>query len=89
VVRFVAALENTLLIVVPRVCIEAIATNAIKTMSRAYSVKSWPSSSFHNLLTVALICLSVQMAGALDERLATELELQRAGKAATVSKTEN
>jgi hypothetical protein len=70
VVRFVAAFENTLLTVVPSVFMEAIATNAINTMSNAYSVRSWPSSSFHNLITVVFICVSLQMAGDLDERLA-------------------
>ena len=57
-VRFAAAFENTLLMVVPSVCIEAIATNAINTISNAYSVRSWPSSSFHNLLRIVVSGIS-------------------------------
>ena len=33
-------------------------TNAMKSRSRPYSVKSWPSSSFHNLDSRCFIALS-------------------------------
>ena len=46
-VRFVAALLNALLIAFAKVPSEAIAARASNTSNSAYSVKSWPSSSFH------------------------------------------
>ena len=55
--RELAALENTLLSADARVFIVAIAASATNTSRRPYSVKSWPSSSFHSLTKRFFICL--------------------------------
>jgi len=47
VVRFAAALLKASLIACPAVLSEATAIREIKTRSKAYSVRSWPSSSRH------------------------------------------
>jgi hypothetical protein len=49
VLRFVAALVKTDLMAVASVLSVAVAAKANKTRSNAYSVKSWPSSSFQSL----------------------------------------
>ena len=55
--RLVAALVNTLLSALAKLCIVAMAARATNTRSRPYSVKSWPSSSFHSLTVRSLIAL--------------------------------
>jgi hypothetical protein len=55
VVRFAPALLKTSLIACPAVFNEATAIREIKTISRAYSVKSCPSSSFQRLFTIPAI----------------------------------
>src|SRR6202030_2496831 len=78
-----------LLTVVPSVFMEAIATRAINTISNAYSVKSWPSSSFHNLAKVACMCILLVNDWRSKSVPGRRVELQRpaAGKAATFLKT--
>jgi len=72
VVRFAAALLKASLIACPAVFSEATAIREIKTRSKAYSVKSWPSSSFHNLFIVSIIYPA-------DRNVRSQLNLCRLG----------
>jgi hypothetical protein len=55
VVRLAAELEKASLTACPATWSEATAINEIKTKSNAYSVKSWPSSSFQSLFRTTFI----------------------------------
>ena len=57
VLRLLEALLNTLLSALAKLCIVAMAARATNTKSRPYSVKSWPSSSFHSLAIRSFIAL--------------------------------
>jgi hypothetical protein len=54
-VRFDAAFANTVLIAVARGVRAAMEASAIRTSSSAYSVKSWPSSSFQSLAIIVFM----------------------------------
>lgn len=56
----VAALLKTFEIAPPNFVTAAIATSAISTTRSAYSVKSWPSSSFHNRMNKLFIFSSTE-----------------------------
>jgi hypothetical protein len=52
---------NSLLIAVARAFIPAVAAIATRATSRAYSIKSYPSSSDHSLLIIAFMLSSLSI----------------------------